>query len=305
MAVLDVLAARRYGQSATRVERRGWIALRRIAREPMLHFLLIGAVICALSQYAVPNPGRYRIVVDAQHVDRLAENYARQFGQPPSRPILDALISRYVDDEILYREGLAEKIDAGDEVVRRRIIQKMQFLVQDLHAPVAPSEAALQAYYHAHAARYIEPERIAFTHIYFSPDKDGDDGAKQRALKVLSSLGPGVVRAPERGDAYPDAYDFASIGPEEADRLFGETPIAKDIFGAPRSRWSGPFRSGYGWHLVYVSAIAPRHLASFARVQDRVRADWLDDTQSAANRRAFEALKHRYTIVVGDGSMAP
>lgn len=301
MAVLDVFAAR-HGQSATRVEWRAWPVLRRIAREPMTHFLLIGAAIFAVGHYMPSDPGRYRIVVDAQHVDGLAENYVRQFGQPPSRPVLDSLIARYVDDEILYREGLAAKIDAGDEVVRRRIIQKMQFLVQDLHAPKAPSEAALQAYYHAHAARYTAPERIAFTHIYFSPDRDGDDGAKQRALKVLASLGPGVARAPERGDAYPDAYDFASIGPEEADRLFGETPIAKDIFGAPRGRWSGPFRSGYGWHLVYVSAMVPRHLAPFARVRDRVHADWLDDTQSAANRRAFEALKQRYTIVVGSAA---
>jgi peptidyl-prolyl cis-trans isomerase C len=305
MAVLDVLAVRRRERSSVAVGRPAWITLRRIAREPMLHFLLIGAVISVLTQFVPSDTGRYRIIVDAQHVARLSENYARQFGQPPSRPILDTLVARYVDDEILYREGLAAKIDSGDEVVRRRIIQKMQFLVQDLNAPAAPSQVALQAYYHSHAARYIEPERIAFTHIYFSPDRDGDDGAKQRALKVLSSLGVGVVRAPERGDAYPDAYDFASIGPEEADRLFGETPIAKELFGAPRGHWSGPFRSGYGWHLIYVSAVTPRHLAPFARVQDRVRADWLDDTQAAANHRAFEALKRRYTIVVGNGSTAP
>jgi peptidyl-prolyl cis-trans isomerase C len=305
MTVLDVLSARRYGRPAAPVEWRLRTLLGRITREPMVHFLLIGAVIFILGEHMPSDSGRYRIVVDAQHVSRLAENYERQFGQPPSRPILDTLIARYVDDEILYREGLATKIDAGDEVVRRRIIQKMQFLVQDLHAAAPPSESRLLSYYYAHASRYIEPERIAFTHIYFSPDKDGDEGAKQRALKVLASLGPNVTRAPERGDAYPDAYDFASIGPEEADRLFGETPISKDIFGAPRGHWSGPFRSGYGWHLVYVNAVVPRHLAPFARVQDRVRADWVDDEQAAANLRAFETLKHRYTIVVDSGNTAP
>ena len=109
-----------------------------------------------------------------------------------------------------------------------------------------------------------------------------------------------TTRAPERGDAYSDLYDYSSIAPDDATRLFGASEIAHAIFKAPLHRWAGPFRSGYGWHLVYVSAIEPSHLLSFAQARDAVRTDYLADAQTARNDRNFTALKNRYTIVRGD-----
>ena len=77
---------------------------------------------------------------------------------------------RDVHDEILYRQGLALKLDQDDMIVRRRVVQKMQFLMQDLNPPAEPTVAQLQAYYDAHAAKYIKPPRATFSHIYFSAD---------------------------------------------------------------------------------------------------------------------------------------
>ncbi len=245
---------------------------------------------------------QHRVVVDGARIAKLARTYAQQFGGAPSPQTLRRLVDNDIDEEVLYREGLAMHLDRDDEVIRRRIVQKVQFLEQDLNPPAAPSDAALRAFYDSHHARYIAPPRIAFTHVYFSPDRGGDVDAHSRALKVLASLDAKITRASERGDAYPDLYDYASIRPDDATRLFGQTPIAKAIFKIPAGRWSGPFRSGYDWHLVYVTAREPAHLLPFEEARDSVKSDYQADAQDAANRDAFAALKGRYAIVREDAS---
>jgi len=279
----------------------GQFALR-VLQEPLLHFLALGALIFVVADVRDGGDDQHRIAIDRARIAKLAQTYTQQFGGPPSPAILRKLVDNDVDEEVLYREGLAMHLDRDDEVIRRRIVQKVQFLEQDLNPPSAPSDAALRAFYDSHHARYVAPPRIAFTHVYFSPDKGGDADARSRALKVLASLDAKTKRASERGDAYPDLYDYASIRPDDAARLFGQTPIAKAIFQIPAGRWAGPFRSGYGWHLVYVTAREPAHLLAFEDARDTVRSDYQADQQDAANRDAFAALKSRYTIIRADAS---
>jgi peptidyl-prolyl cis-trans isomerase C len=275
-------------------------ALRRAVREPLLHFLVIGAAIFAAADLRGGSDDQHRIVLDKARVAQLSRTYAQQFGGAPTPAMLRTLIANDIDEEILYREGLAMGLDRGDEVIRRRVVQKVQFLEQDLGAPAAPGDAALLAFYETHPALYTAPARVSFTHIYFSPDRGGEAQAKARALATLSSLGTATTRAPEHGDAYPDLYDYSSIAPDDAARLFGTSEIAHAIFTAPLHHWAGPFRSGYGWHLIYVSAVEPSHLLTFAQARDAVRTDELADAQTARNDRNFTALKSRYTIVRED-----
>jgi hypothetical protein len=275
---------------------------RRAIREPLLHFLLLGALIFALGDLRGRSDQQYRIVIDDTRVAKLAQTYAQQFGGPPSPAMLRTLVDNYINEEVLYREGLAMRLDRDDEVIRRRVVQKVQFIEQDISTAPAPSDAALRYFYDSHQSRYFSPPHVTFTHVYFSPDKGGDGAARSRAVAVLASLNGKTVRAPERGDAYPDLYDYASIGPDDAARLFGQSPIARALFQLHVGRWSGPLRSGYGWHLVYVSAVEPSHLLPFAQIRDQVRADYQADAQTASNRRDFAALKGRYTIIREDGA---
>jgi hypothetical protein len=273
-----------------------------VLQEPLLHFLALGALIFVVADVRGGGDEQHRIVIDQARIAKLAQTYTQQFGGRPSPQTLRRLVDNDIDEEVLYREGLAMHLDRDDEVIRRRIVQKVQFLEQDLNPPAAPSDAALRAFYDSHRSRYVAPPRIAFTHVYFSPDKGGDASARNRALKVLASLDAKITRASERGDAYPDLYDYASIRPDDAARLFGQSEIAKAIFKIPAGRWSGPFRSGYGWHLVYVTAREPAHLLPFQDARDSVKSDYQADAQDAANRDAFAALKARYTIVRADAS---
>lgn len=272
----------------------------RAAREPLTHFVLAGLALFVVGAVHQGWTDRHRIVVTPAHAAQIASGYALQFGARPDRPTLDALIDRDVHDEILFRQGEALKLAQDDEIVRRRVVQKMQFLMQDLSAPSEPTAAQLQRYYDSHASRYVAPPRATFSHIYFSSDKGGDAVAKARAEKVLRTLSGHTVRAPERGDPFPDLYDFSAYEPEQVDRLFGRSPFSDAVMTGPVGRWAGPFQSGYGWHLLYVDARQTPPHSTLAQVRDAVRADYLQGAQDAANQAAFDKLARDYRIVRED-----
>ena len=272
----------------------------RLAREPLVHFLLAGFVLFAAGQAWRRHESLYRIEVTPAHVAQIANSYALQFGLRPDPPTLEALVQRDIHDEMLFREGEALKLGQDDEIVRRRIAQKMQFLVQDLSPPAEPSEAQLAAYYAAHAARYATPARATFSHVFFSAQASGDAAAKARAAAVLKTLPNDLSRAPDRGDAFPDLYDFSAYGPQQVARLFGHTPFTQAVFAAPVGRWSGPYRSAYGWHLIHVDAREAPGRQPFGEVRDAVRTDYLQDAQGAANDAALAKLARRFTVVRDD-----
>jgi peptidyl-prolyl cis-trans isomerase C len=274
--------------------------IRRIAAEPLAHFAAAGLVLFAAAAVYQHQTDLHRIVITPAHVAELANEYALQFGDKPDPQTLDALIKRDVHDEILFRQGQALKLGQDDEIVRRRIVQKMQFLMQDLNAPAEPTAAQLQAYYDAHAARYATPTRATFSHIYFSSDKGGDDAAKVRATAVLKTLSSQTTRAPDLGDPFPDLYDFSAYEPEQIYRLFGHTPFAEAVETSPVGHWAGPFKSGYGWHLLYVDARENAARPPLSQVRDAVRTDYLQDAQDGANQAAFDKLAHDYHVVRKD-----
>ena len=302
--------AQEMNKEPSRPVRPHWLASARrislsVLKEPLLHFVVAGGLLFAAGQYYQSQTSANRIVLTQPHIAQLGNDYALQFGSQPDRRTLDALIRRDIHDEILYREGLALKLDQDDEIVRRRIVQKMQFLMQDLNPPPEPTNAQLQAYYDAHASKYVTEPRATFSHIYFSSDKGGDDAAQARAKAVLASLSDKVTRAPDHGDSFPDLYDFSAYEPEQVERLFGRTPFSAAVYSVPLDRWAGPFRSGYGWHLIYVDARQGRTRPPLAAVRDAVRTDYLEDAQDKANKEAFDRLARKFTVIREDGRPLP
>lgn len=271
-----------------------------IAAEPVAHFIGLGLVLFLAASAWQAHQRTYLIEVTPAHVAELARKYALQFGGPPDKPTLDALVRDDLRDETLFRQGLADGLDRGDEIVRRRVIQKESFLIQNLAAPASPTEAELAGFYARHAERYRTPQRATFSHVYFADDRGGPASAEARARAVLSSLPASVIRAPDHGDPFPDLYDFAAYDLEQVARLFGHTAFAQAVFTAPLGRWSGPYRSAFGWHLLRVETRTAAGQQGFDAVRDRVREDYMQDAQEKANAAAFDRVARRFRIVRKD-----
>ena len=269
-------------------------------REPLLHFLLIGAALFAL-YYHVGSPDADRddrIVVTTADVERLVALWGRTWQRPPTAEELPGLIESHIKEQVLYREALALGLAEDDTVVRRRLAQKAQFVLEDLTALPEPDDAELQSYLRRSPDRFRTPGRYSFMHVYVSPERWGED-AEAEALRLLARL---------RSEG--SAVDPAGLG----DRLLlghrltdhSETDIAalmgKDFATAlseiPMGRWDGPLESAFGLHLVYVEARVPSKVPPLAEIRDRVLDEYRSERQREANEAVYQALRDRYEIVL-------
>ena len=277
--------------------------LGKLLREPLLHFLVLGLAVFLGRDQLGGTPERHRIRVGPDDVRRLASGYEWQFGRPPTAGELDQLVERHVEEEILYREGVALGLDRDDEIVRRRIAQKLLFLQEDAALVPEPDDATLRAFRARHAARYREPARATFRHLYFSPDRGGTRAAQARAAAAAAALPDAADRpAAEDGDLFPGRDRYAAVDAAGVSRAFGDSELARKLFDLPPRRWNGPLRSGYGWHLVYVETIDPARARPFAEVRDRLRADHVDEQRRALNAASLAAVKAKYVVLREDAA---
>ncbi|AYH42905.1 peptidylprolyl isomerase [Azoarcus sp. DN11] len=286
--------------ASTRTRDSSTSPIRRILREPLLQFLALGGLLFVTAHGFAEHRDNVarQIVVDPALTQRLANQYESQTGTLPSTERLNALVDEHVREEVLYREALKLGLDQNDEIVRRRLTQKLDFLQRDLSVVAEPDDTQLQAYYRDHIADFTEPATVSFTHVYFSPDQGGSDAAHKRAQAALVRVaGKDGDHARKLGDAFPLQDDYVALNHEDAVQLFGQTPIVDGVFAAAQQEWSGPFQSGYGWHLVRVSRRTEATPLAFDRVRDRARTAWLQQTRNEANARNFDTLKANYQVV--------
>ena len=272
--------------------------LRTLAREPLFHFVALGLLIFLVRGLVDGTPEQYRVTVGPDDVRRIATGYEWQFGRPPTAGELGHLVERHIEEEILYREGVALGLDVGDEIVRRRVVQKLQFLQEDVTLVPEPDEAALEAFHARHVERYAEPPRVTLRHLYFSPDTNGSEAARARAAAALPQA-PGSEPS-GRGDPFPGPDHYAAVDAAGLARAFGASELAGAVFEIPPRTWHGPLRSGYGWHLVYVEQVDPGRDRPLAELREEVRADYLDTQRNELNAAALAAIKAKYLVVRED-----
>jgi parvulin-like peptidyl-prolyl isomerase len=278
------------------VSPRSW-RIARLLRDPLVHFLAIGLVFYAAAHVvrSLREAAARTIVVDDAVRARLIGLYRLQTGSAPSPEQLAALVAQNVRDEVLYREGLKLGMD-DDEIVRRRVIQKMQYLAVDSVPIETPTAVQLARFYAANSARFASPPTVSFHHLFFSPDAGGAAAARNRAVDALQKLNGG---AEERGlgEAFALQSGYAGLSREDAAQIFGNTPLVSSLFAAPERRWAGPFRSGYGWHLAYVERRDPGRLPPFAADSQDIRVAYLEDAAVRARKRSVDALAARYHVI--------
>jgi peptidyl-prolyl cis-trans isomerase C len=271
-------------------------------REPLFHFLAIGALIFAAYGFFGADEGdTRRIEIGPGQIDRLTEVFAAQWRRPPTEAELGGLIDQQIEEEVLYREAVALGLDRDDTIVRRRLAQKMQFLIEDTAAAPEPTDAELEAFFDAHVADFQVAPYLSFTHVYFSSDRRAD--AQAHALRQLAGM-VDVDRAPDRGDAFMLNYDYADVSRDDIARLFG-VEFAERLFELPVGSWQGPVRSGYGFHLVRIVTKTVPPPPVYAEVRDAVLSAWLDAERRRTNTDTLEKIKASYEIVVAGRGAGP
>ena len=280
----------------------------RLLREPLVHFLAIGALLFVL--YALVSDDRStagnRIEITNADVEQLVLIFRKQWQRSPDPTELKSLIGARVREEVLYREALAMGLDENDTIVRRRLAQKVEFLMGDASSVAEPDDDMLQAYYEKNAGRYREPSRLSFSQIYFSIDRRGAkaENDARTLLEQLRAANPPVAQAMEKGDPLMLPRIYAERGTDQIARDFGPA-FAQKVGELESGQWQGPITSGYGLHLVYIKSREQARLPPLDQVRGRVVNDWQVDQRQAADERIYERLRARYEVIMpaepGDG----
>jgi peptidyl-prolyl cis-trans isomerase C len=276
----------------------------RLTREPLIHFVLIGASIYGLygifGQQETADQDR-SIVITAGEIGWLEASWEKRWNRPPTPAERQGLIKQYTRETVLYREALAMGLDQDDTIIRRRLAQKLEFLSKDLIRPDPPGDKELQAYFEAHIDRYRPPDLLTMTQIFLDPDKRGertlDDAESLKAELIALKVPTAASRDP--GDPFMLQSYYPERSEAELGKLFG-SEFAQSVFALEPAQWHGPVLSGYGVHLVYVHQRQEASPPTFSQVVERVRQDWEDDKGKELNEAFIARLLARYDVIIED-----
>lgn len=274
----------------------------KILREPLLHFLLIGAAFFLYYQ-VFSDPGQDRdgktIVVGADEIEWMKASWQQRWNRPPLPAELDGMIEDYIRETVLYREALTLGLDKDDRFIRQRLGLKMEFLAADLAALAPPTDDELKTYFESHRERYQESPRFTFTQVYFDPDKRGDatlDDAKAARTRLVE-VGSKIEDPQSLGDSLMLGSDFIDKGQADIQKLFGSI-FAQSLASLSPGQWQGPLSSGYGVHLVYVSNVYEPAGPDFEALRDRLAQDWTADKGDELKKKFYAGLRDQYTVVI-------
>ena len=279
--------------------------LKKLLREPLLHFLLIGATlffVYSLQNDQLPNDDDNRIVISEAHIDRLIARWEKQRQRLPTQKELDGLVESLIREEVLYREALAMGLDKNDAGVRRRLAQKVEFIFADISDQMEPTESQLTEYLNTNRKRFEIPGRIDFLQVYFNTDKRGESAGNDadQLLGELTKTGSNVDIG-LAGDGFMFGYQHEQLSKGQVARMFGES-FANSLFELEVGDWQGPIRSSYGIHLVRIESRTAATQPELETIRDKVATEWSAERRRELNDAAYRKLRERYEVIVETGS---
>jgi len=289
------------------------VNLNRIVREPLLHFLIAGGLLFGMYSWSHRDASRpisgKRIVVDKASLLNYLQYRNKAFKPDYFESQLDAMSPRelqdlsdqYVEEELLYREAKSLGLEEGDDVIRQRLVQKMNFLIDDLaDTSGTPSDAELEEYLKKYESQYLIEPSVTFTHVFSDSSVHGEKAAKELAerLKVqLNSTHAAFNDAPQFGDRFPFLQNYVERTFDYIASHFGkEFAVEIQKLNPSQTQWRGPIRSEYGYHLVLMTSRSEGRRPRLQEIRTRVEEDWLRDRKEKTRARSLRELSGQYTI---------
>jgi hypothetical protein len=273
--------------------------MQKLLKEPLVHFLALGLVLFGIGilRGEGAGPDTNRIAITPGAIERLFEGFRLAWQRPPTESELRGLIEDYLKEEVLYREALEMGLDRDDQIIRRRMRQKLEFLTADLVESFEPTDEELRAHLDANAERYRKEATVSFIQVYIrqgqSPEAD-----RARALSVLEKLRRDPNADPERmGDPFMYPVAHRDLREQELASVFGGE-FAEQVVQLPVGEWSGPITSPFGLHVARLDALNPGRPSELEEVRDAVLRDLVAQRTREAEQQFFEGLLAQYTVTV-------
>ena len=278
--------------------------MNRILKEPLLHFLLIGLLLFLLyGAVAPPSADGNRITVNRAVIAGLTTQFQATWSRPPTPVELQGLVDSHVRDEILFREGVALGLVKDDPVIKRRVRQKLEVLIEEEGKSGGASDAELAAYLSKNAAKFRMPPVVSFEQVLFDPARYGDK-LEYAVTASMDALNKGAT---------PESQGKGSMLPARVQKMPLDLVVRDfgDEFGealetSPVGQWVGPVRSGFGVHLLRITERKPGYVPSLNDARQAVTREWENEQRVAALASNYARLLKDYDVVIeGESTGTP
>lgn len=261
----------------------GWL------REPLLHFVVLGGLIFAVDYALLGDADDSNTIVVSGDVNSAAiHTFERSRGRRPNHQELEALHRVWLDNEVLYREGLALGVDKGDPAIRERVIFKALSVIDSGVKLPPPDEKTLRAWFEANRQKYDEPARFDFEEAALSGN--ASEATVRDFVAALNDGTPGDAKAGLRVfKARPRPTLLDSYGPEFTETLEKASP---GVWQAMQTR--------EGWRAIRLNGTTPPKPATFEAIRGPVLHDWRDALGAEQRTAAVRALTKKYKIEFED-----
>ncbi|MGI9370001.1 MAG: peptidyl-prolyl cis-trans isomerase [Ruegeria sp.] len=262
-------------------------------KEPMFHFFLFGIMVFAWFFYLNPDEATgsddAMISISERELDRLITEFSAARQRPPTLAELSGIVDAAIREEVLVREARTLGLEQGDQVIKNRLVQKMEFLTTSAAQAVEPERSVLEEHMKKYPERFATTEKIAFEQVAFgmSPDQNAVEDAR---VALQSGASPDSVGV---SSLLPASIPLSSS--KQIDGMFG-FGFAAEVAAMPAGEWSGPVSSGYGAHLVKLDQMQSSEVLPLDDVYQAVLFDWRGQLQHDLLLAGVESLKSRYQV---------
>jgi hypothetical protein len=287
--------------------------MRNLFRQPLVHFLVIGFCLFGIYSWLGKKPetgeNQRTVVVDRDALLTFLQYRSKAFNDEQFGKKLDSmdkkerqrLIDDLVREEVLYREALALNLGNEDYVIKRRLIQKLEFITQGfIDSATELTGDQINAYFEEHKTEYYIQPSATFTHVFFDKERHGGDKAKAMAEKKLAELKKNKVsfsKAISHGDRFLYHTNYVERVPDYVSSHFGKS-MTQAIFenNSNHQEWIGPFDSPYGFHIVLVAQKKDGRLSKIKEIYDRVKDDAQRDFIRKQTESAIQKIINSYNV---------
>lgn len=281
---------------------------KKVIKEPLVHFLLAGFMLFVYSKSCSRGSIlEHTITVDKEAMLNYMQFQSKAFNRAVFEEKFDQfsekerqqLIQTYIRDEVLYKEAVKLGLDQNDFVIKRRVIQKMEFILNDFdESNVLISEDSIQAYYSKHSERYFQQAHYTFTHIFFKKNSRYD--AMKRAVLFMQKEQNKSLSTAEslaHGDRFLYHRNYAEKTIQFLESQFGDdfTEALKEL-EVNKNKWQGPILSEHGYHLVKLIDASTSKLTDLKEIHSTVKADYLVYLKQQHKKDQINQLVKSYNI---------
>ena len=272
-----------------------------------MHFVVAGAVLFAsymlINRDESNSPSTDPVYIGKGEVRWLTETFANQWQRTPTDEELRGLVAGFLEEELLAREAKSLGLDQNDTIVRRRLAQKLAFLVDDTSRIVEPTDEELRQFYNTSVESFRVEARVSFKHVFFNPERRQHAETDAKATLMSISTGGGGDRTKLIGDPTLLETEFLEVNAQTVSNMFG-AEFARTVFSLKPGSWDGPVKSGYGVHLVLVKDSRPSTVLPFEEARPKVLEEWRRQREDQTKALYLGKLREKYGAVIDDSISA-